>query len=102
MAAITGHGCVLALKYVSRLLVIECLDVPLDQREIFPIMFRVAARTLLAGARRDVIARMQPLPRLEKSADFIMAINTLKRRLAAESVATGTVRRSVERLMRFR
>lgn len=102
MAAIAGHAGVLALKYVSGLLVIESLDFPLDKREIFTIMFRVAARTLLAGTGRNVISRMQSLMRAHSTRDFIVTVEALERRLTAELVATGTVRRSIKRLMRFR
>lgn len=92
----------LALKYVSGLLVIERLDVPLNEREIFTVMFRVAARALPAGAGRNVISRMQSLMRAHSTRDFIVAVKAFERRLAAELVATGAVRRSIERSMRFR
>lgn len=65
-------------------------------------MFRVAARTLPAGTGRNVISRMQTLMRAHSTRDFIVAVEALERRLPAELVATGTVRRSIERLMRFR
>ena len=65
-------------------------------------MFRVAARALLAGTGRNVISRMQALTRAHSARDFIVAVEAFERRLAAELVATGAVRRPIERLMRFR
>ena len=48
MALVTGERCMLALEGVSRFCVVEGLDIPLDQREVFAIVLGVAARTLLA------------------------------------------------------
>lgn len=45
---ITCQARVFALKYVARIFVIESLCVPLNQREVFAVVFRVAARAFLA------------------------------------------------------
>jgi len=47
VAAIAVQPTVFSFKRVSRLFVVECFDVPFDQREIFAIVFRVTARALL-------------------------------------------------------
>ena len=65
-------------------------------------MFRVAARTFLAGTRRNVIGRMQSLAGIKPRIDLAMAVETLERRLSAELVSTAAVGRSVEGLMRPR
>jgi len=48
MALVTRQSGVLTLEGVSRLFVIEALDIPLDQREVFSVVLGVAARALLA------------------------------------------------------
>ena len=55
VAFITGQALVFAFEQVSRFFMIEGLDVPLDQREVFPVVFRVAAGAFLARAGRNVI-----------------------------------------------
>ena len=45
----------LAFQQVSRFFVIESLDVPLDQREVFPVVLRVASGAFLAGAGKNVV-----------------------------------------------
>lgn len=58
-----GQTCVLAFQHVARLLVIEAVDVPLDQREVLPVVIGVAAGTILAGTGFDVVRSMQALLR---------------------------------------
>ena len=48
MALVTGQPGMLTLEGVSRFFVIEALEIPLDQREVFAIVLGVAARALLA------------------------------------------------------
>lgn len=48
VALVASHSDVLALEDVSRVFMVEGLDVPFNQRKIFAIVFRVAARALLA------------------------------------------------------
>jgi len=81
----------LPFEQVSRFLVIERLDVPFDQREIFAIVFRVTARALLAGTGRNVVGCMQSLVGVEAHSDFGVAIQALERSLSTELVATGAV-----------
>ena len=48
VATIADQARVFALKRVTGLLVVKGLDVPLDQREIYAIVLRVAASAVLA------------------------------------------------------
>ncbi len=91
MAFVACQTSVLAFEQVSRFLVIERLDVPFDQREIFPIVFRVAACALLAGTGRNVVSCMQSLANVEARGDFSVAIQAFERSLSTELVATGAV-----------
>lgn len=99
MTAIAAQSRMLAFESVSRLFVIECLDVPLDEREIFAIVFRVAARALLARIRRNVVSGVQSPVSSDAACDLRMTIQALQSRLSAEFVTTGAIRRSVQRLM---
>ena len=90
----------LALKGVPRVLVVERLDVPFDQREIFAIMFGMAAGAFLTGTRRDVVGRMQATSRRKARRDFRVTFEALQRSLSAEFVTAGTIRRSIQRLVR--
>jgi hypothetical protein len=96
MTAIASQSCVLAFEQVSGLLMVERFDVPLDEGEVFAIVFRVAACTLLAGAWRNVVGRMQSRAGIEPLGDFRMAVQALERRLSTELVATGAVGRSIQ------
>lgn len=62
MALGTRDARVFALELVTRVPVTEGLDVPFDQRKVFAVVFRMAAGALLAGARRNVVSRMQAFP----------------------------------------
>jgi hypothetical protein len=55
MALVAGEPRVLSLQQVTGLFVIELVLIPFDQREICAVVIRMAAHTLLAGTRRDVI-----------------------------------------------
>ena len=91
----------LAFQHISRFFVIEGLDVPLDQRKVFPVVLRVASSAFLAGTGWDVIGSVQPLPRGEPCGNLGVTIQTFQRRLPAKLVATGAISRPVERLVRL-
>lgn len=74
---------------------VEGLDVPLDERKIFSIVLRVAACTLLAGARRNVVGGVETFVRRESRRDFGMTVQALQRGLAAELVATRAIGGSI-------
>jgi len=63
VALLALQSSVLAFQQVTCVLVVEGLDIPLDQGEVFAVMLRVAAGALLAGTLRDVIGRVQALSR---------------------------------------
>lgn len=86
----------LAFEQVPRFLVIERLDVPFDQREIFAIVFRVTARAFLARTGWNIVSCMQSLVGVEAHGDFGVAIQAFERSLSTKPVATGAVGRSVE------
>lgn len=69
---------VLALEHVAGFAVIECLDVPLDQRKVPPIVLGVAARTLLARLACQFVSRMQSLVGGNAGGDLRMALLAAK------------------------
>ena len=95
VALITFDSGVLAFQDIPGLFVVKGLCIPLDQREICPVVLGVTAGALLAGAGREVIRRVQPPVSLKTAGDLGVAFQALKRRLAAKLVTSGAVRRSV-------
>lgn len=93
---ITCQARVFALKYVARIFVIESLGVPLNQREVFAVVFGVAARAFLARTRRNVISRMQTGVIRQSLRYLCMTAETLQRRLPTKLVAGCALRRSVQ------
>jgi hypothetical protein len=77
VAFVTGQASMLAFEEVSRFLVIESFDIPLDQREIFPVVLRVAAGAFLAGAGRNVIGGVQAFVSRKPSRYFGVTGKTL-------------------------
>jgi len=102
VALVALQAGVLALEHISGLLMVERLGVPLDEREILPVVFGVAAGAFLARSGRDVVRGVESLVSLEAAGNLSMAFQTFEGGLTAELVATGTIRRSVKRLMRPR
>lgn len=94
-----GEGGVLALEWISSLLVIESLDVPLDQRKICAVMFGMATGALLAGSWLEVVGRMQALFRRNARPDLTMALQTFQCALASELVTACAVTRAIQGLM---
>ena len=70
---------------------IECFDVPLNEREVFSVVLRVATRALLTGSGWNVISRMQSLARVQSRVDFGVAVQTSQRCLPAEFVAARAI-----------
>lgn len=91
MTAITSQAGMFTFQHIASLLVVKRFRVPLDQREIFPIVFGVTAHALLAGARRDVISRMQPFACGKAAGDLSVAFQALKGSLASQFVTGGAV-----------
>ena len=63
VALVASQASVFALESVSGLFVVEGTKVPLDEGEVFPVVFGVAARAFLAGACGDPVGGMQALMR---------------------------------------
>jgi hypothetical protein len=78
VAAAALQPSVLALKCVSRLLVIENFCVPLNQREVFPVVVGVATDALLAGAWLHVVSGVQAFTGSEARRDLTMTVETAK------------------------
>jgi len=55
VAALASQPRMFAFQRVTSLPVLEGLHIPLDEREIFPVMLGVAAAAFLAGGGREVI-----------------------------------------------
>jgi len=96
MALVAGQSDVLALEQISGFLVVESLDVPLDDGEIFAVMFGMTARAFLTGAWGKVVGGVQASVRREPGCNLGVALQAFQGRLPAELVATGAIRRSVE------
>ena len=77
VAFVAGQASMLAFEEVSRFLVIEGFDIPLDQREIFPVVLRVAAGAFLAGTLGDVIGGVQAFVSRKPSRYFGVTGKTL-------------------------
>ena len=92
VALIAGQTGMLALKRVPGVPMIERLDVPFNEREVFSIVLGVTARALLAGSGRDVVRRVQTFVSGKAAGNLGMAIQTLQRRLTSELVTASTIR----------
>lgn len=100
VALVAGEASVLAFEHVARFFVIELVGVPLDEREIQPIVIGMAANALLAGAGRNVIRGVQSALGGDARADVGVATNAFEFWLpAADFVAVGAVGSTVEVLM---
>lgn len=91
---------VFSFELVSRLVVIESFQRwdPVDQRKILAVVLRVAFRAVLFVRKTGV----QPSPLRELLADFRVALLAAQHRGAfAHHVATGALRGSAERFVRF-
>ena len=99
VAFVAGQASVLAFEEISRVLVIESFDIPLDQREIFSVVLRVAAGAFLTRARGNVIRSVKPFVSRKPGRYFGVTGQTLQRSLAAKFMATGAVGGSIQRLM---
>jgi hypothetical protein len=72
--------------------VVKRLGVPLDERETFPVVFRVATRALLARPGRNVVRRVKSVVSLEAVGDLGMAFQTLKSCLSPEFMTARAIR----------
>ena len=95
VAFVTAQAGVLAFERVSRLLVIEGFDVPLDQRKVLAIVLGVAACAFLAGTGGNVVAGVQSLMGEKPRRDLTVTVQTFKGGCPAKLVATGAIRGAV-------
>ncbi len=102
VAFIASQARMLSFQEITGLFVIECLRVPLDQREIFAIVLGVAAGAFLAGSGRNVVGGVQPPARGDAGANLRVATHAFQCSLSAKLMATGTVCGSIQRLVRTR
>jgi len=92
MTFVARQAGVLAFERIASFVMVEGLDVPLDEGEVFSVVLGVAARAFLAGAGRDVIGGVQPAMGSKPGRNFRVTVETLQRRLPAKLVAAGAVR----------
>src|SRR5438309_10451891 len=89
-----------AFQQVSGFFVIELVRIPLDQRKIFAVVIRVAARAFLAGARGDVIGPVQPAYGGDSRANIGVTADALEVGLAApDFMGIGAVHSPLEKLV---
>ena len=99
VALVAGKSGVFSLKQVSGFLVVEGLDVPLDQGEVFAVVLGVAAGALLARSGREIVGCVQPLMGRKPRCDLGVTLQTLKSSLPSKLVTARAVCGSVERLV---
>lgn len=75
------------------------LDVPLDQREVFPVVFGVTSGAFLARSSGNVVRNVKTFARRKPIGDFGVTVEALQRGLPAKFVTAGTVRGTVQSLM---
>ena len=90
MAFLALHASMLPFEGVARLLMIEGLGVPLDERKVEAVVIGVALRAFLAGARPDAKREVQAFVSRQVGGNFGVAIEALENRLAAQLVAGRT------------
>ena len=73
VATCAAQSGVFAFENVTGLAMIEGLGVPLDERKIFAVVLRVAARALFTRIRRDIVSGMQSVVCTEAGGDFGVA-----------------------------
>ena len=104
LVALLAHQAgVLALQWISRLLVIKSFQrrFPMDQREILTVVFRVTADAVPAGGRQTDHGGVKSSPRRKSLGDLRMALQAPENsRAGSESVAGRALERAAERLVR--
>jgi hypothetical protein len=100
VASIAAEACVSTLEFVSRLSVIEDLEIPFRQDEILAVVFGVAVQTLPTRARLNVICGVQSSSRSDARSDLIVTTQALEYRFTGgDFVATNTVGHTSDRLV---
>ena len=92
MASFAGYTSMFAFENITGELVIEDLCVPLDEREIFTVVFGVTLGTLIARSLRNVVCGVESLARGQSSCNFSVAVKALQRSHGAEFVTRRAIR----------
>lgn len=101
MTFLTSQTDVVAFEDISRLPMVKCLWIPLDDGEGLAVVLGVATHALFARVWVEVIGGVQSLSIDKTGSDLGVAIQTLEVGLAcSEPVTSGAVRGAVQRLMR--
>ena len=79
---------VLPLQGIAGLLVIERLRIPLDDREVAPVVIGVAFGALLARTRPQPVRRVQPLVSIQPSGDLRVTVQAFESRLSTSQLVT--------------
>jgi len=90
MAFFALHASMLPFEGIARLLMIEGLGIPLDERKVEAVVIGVALRAFLAGACPDAKREVQAFVSRKAGGNFGVAIEALENRLAAQLVAGRT------------
>lgn len=89
VAAIACQTRVLSLKRISSLLVIKGTGIPFDDREIFPVMVRMAAHATLTRTRWKTIGRVESAMRSDAPGNLCVTFKTLERGLSGGKLVAG-------------
>ena len=89
VAAVTADARVFSLKRITGLAVIECLDIPLDEIEVFAIVLGVASRAFRARINRAVICSVQSFSGAHSCRDLAVATQALECGFASRDFVTG-------------
>lgn len=96
VTAVAAQPGMFAFERIASLFMVEGLWIPLNEWEIPPVVFGMAAAALLAGTRGNAVGRMQSALGRQAIGDFGVAIEATKNRLPAELVAACTLRRPIQ------
>jgi hypothetical protein len=100
VASIAAEACVSTLEFVSRLSVIEDLEIPFRQDEILAVVFGVAVQTLPTRTRLDVVCGVQASSRSDARSNLIVTSQALEYWFTGgDFVATNTVGHTIDRLV---
>jgi len=101
MTLVATLPAVFAFEPPARLRVIESLEVPFCQREVFTIVLGVAGDAFQARTHLNVVGSVQSFSRLDAPRNFGVAIQAFERGLSSrEFVAGGAVGHAIDRLVR--
>lgn len=89
VALVARQSAVLPFQHVTGLLVVESLGVPLDEREVFPVVIGVATRAFLARSWLDVVGGVQSFMCGNARGDVGVALGTTESGLPSSNFVAG-------------